>query len=352
MAGAAGGQKPLLALHDLVLEYGYAPRALRALDGVSLELQPGAALGLAGESGAGKSSLALAIPALLSPGATLDRGRIEFDGRDITHAREAELRKLRGAQIGVVFQEALSALHPLRAIGAQVAEAVRANRPLSRAQARAQALALLAEVGLEHVDELYARYPHELSGGMRQRVLIAIALAGSPRLLIADEPTSSLDLTVQLEILKLLGRVRAQRSMALLLISHDLRVLAGICDQVAVMYAGKIIERAPTQELLRAPEHPYTAALLGAMPTPIGLRSAHHRRGQGATGRPPALAAIAGEPPDMRAPPSGCRVQPRCPHAFAPCPLREPPLQALSADPRHSVACHLQPARRKELFHG
>ncbi|HLI31985.1 MAG TPA: ABC transporter ATP-binding protein [Solirubrobacteraceae bacterium] len=343
--GAPQGEDALLRVRELIVEYGQPPALLRAVDRVSLELRAGRALGLVGESGAGKSTLALALPALLDPGQARVRGRIELEGRDLLQARERELQQLRGARIGVVFQEALSALHPLKRIGAQVAEALRAHRPLSRRQARERAQALLAEVGLDEADALYARYPHELSGGMRQRVLIAIALAGEPRLLIADEPTSSLDLTVQMEILRLLGGLRAQRRMALLLISHDLRVVAALCDEVAVMYAGRVIERASARELLRAPEHPYTAALLAAMPTPIRDRA-------GARSWVSALQAIPGEGPDMRSPPPGCRFHPRCPYAFAPCSEREPPLAALPGRSGHLAACHLEPARRAELFHG
>ena len=343
--GDAPGGGALLRVRDLVVEYGRPPGTLRALDGVSLEVREGQALGLVGESGAGKSTLALAIPGLLAGGQAHVQGRIELEGRDLVGASERQLRQLRGALVGIVFQEALSALHPLRRVGGQVAEAVCAHRPLSRGAARARAEALLADVGLAEAGALYSRYPHELSGGMRQRVLIAIALAGEPRLLIADEPTSSLDLTVQLEILKLLARLRAERRMTLLLISHDLRVVAALCEEVAVMYAGKIVERAVTQELLHAPEHPYTAGLLGAMPAAIGARMGGHRSGS------PALRAIPGEPPDMRAPPSGCRFHPRCPYAFAPCPVREPALAAVPDRRGHLVACHLEPARRAELFH-
>jgi peptide/nickel transport system ATP-binding protein len=322
----------LLEVEELRIRYG----AVRAVDGVSLSLEAGSVLGLVGESGSGKTACALALMGLA--GEAEVSGRASFDGRDLLALDRESMRRLRGAEIAMVFQDPLSALHPLHSVGAQVAEAVRAHDAgVSRRQARERAIELLGTVGVRDPAHRARDHPHQLSGGMRQRATIAMALANRPRLLIADEPTTALDVTVQAQVLDLLDRLRAELGMALLLVTHDLGVVARMADEVAVMYAGRVVERAPTATLFEAPEHPYTWGLLDSVPRLSGDR-----------GR--ALVPIPGRAPSPAAPPSGCSFHPRCPHVRDRHRQVEPRLEPVPGDPRHEVACLLEPETRRSLW--
>ena len=294
---------------------------LRAVDGVSFELEAGRTLGVVGESGSGKTVMSRSL-LKLHPVAG---GRIVFDGRDLLTLDEAELRGVRGREISIVFQDPMTSLNPVLTIGEQIVETLTHHLRLGRRAARDRARELLAAMGIPSPAARLGEYPHQLSGGMRQRVTIAMALACEPKLLIADEPTTALDVTVQAQILDLLQRQQAERGMAMILISHDLGVVAGRTDEIAVMYAGRIVERAPTGLLFRRARMPYTESLLRAVPR-LDLPS--HTR----------LLAIAGAPPDLAALPPGCRFQPRCPRARERCPVEEPAL-VRSADGDHWFAC-------------
>jgi peptide/nickel transport system ATP-binding protein len=296
---------------------------LALLSDVALTLPVGGALGVVGESGSGKTLLALAIIGLLPDGLAA-AGRIRLDGVDLLALPEEALCHVRGARIGMVFQEPMSALNPAMTIGAQIAEGLAWHRGLGRAAARAEALRLLDRVRIPGAERRIDSYPHELSGGQRQRVGIAIALAPGPKLLIADEPTTALDVTVQAEILDLLGELVGESGMSLVIISHDLGVIASLSDRMLVMYAGTRVEEGPTHAVLRAPLHPYTRALLAAVP----------RRGARSGGR---LASIPGSvPPAGRLPP-GCRFSPRCPAAIEACRPEEPAWRRLA--PARAVRC-------------
>jgi len=321
---------PLLEIHDLVTAFHTPAGRVPAVDGVSLSIPRGGAVGLVGESGCGKSVTALSVLGLVAAPGRIERGQIllEVEGRplELVGLSESRLRGVRGGRVGMIFQEPMTSLNPVFTIGSQVAEAVRLHRPVTRAAARARALELLRLVRIADPERRLDEYPHQLSGGMRQRVMIAMALACEPDLLIADEPTTALDVTIQAQILELLADLRQRLGMALLLITHDLGVVAETCDHVAVMYAGKIVEQAPAAELFARPLHPYTIGLLAARP--------EHRTG---TGEP--LAAIPGMVPQPRDFPAGCRFHPRCPFAREPrCTAEPPDLRPLG--PGHVVRCH------------
>ena len=287
------------------------------VDGVSLRLARGETLALVGESGSGKSLTALALLRLVPPPGVIDpASRIVLEGVNLLELQGEALRAVRGGRIGLVFQDAMTSLNPVISIGEQVRETVAAHRTLRGKEARERAVALLDEVGMPGASTRYRSYPHELSGGLRQRALIAIALAGEPDVLIADEPTTALDVTVQAQILELLDQLRTSRGMAVLLISHDLGLVAGRADRVAVMYAGQIVEEASTSRLFRSPSHPYTRALFGSIP-----------RLDGAVDR---LVPIAGAVPLPDAWPPGCRFHPRCPEVLARCSVDTPPVVPLA----------------------
>jgi oligopeptide/dipeptide ABC transporter ATP-binding protein len=316
-------EAPLVAIEGLRVWFKRPAGDVTAVDGVSLVLARGASLGVVGESGAGKSQLALAIPGL-NPASAQIGGRVRFEGDDLIGASAEMLQRIRGARIGFVFQEPMTALTPHLTIGAQLAETIRAHQDLDRTAARAAALAMLERVHVPEPAARLAQYPHELSGGLRQRAMIAIALIAQPALLIADEPTSALDVTIQAGILALFRELKESLGTALLLISHDLAVVAAACDEVAVLYAGRIIEQGPAAALLRAPAHPYTAGLAAAsltLDTPLDAP----------------LAVIPGSPPAAGPKAAGCAFRPRCPRAEARCAIETPALRPV---PGGRVACH------------
>jgi peptide/nickel transport system ATP-binding protein len=304
----------LLSVENIIVDLPTPRGMLRAVDGVSLTLDAGKTLGVVGESGSGKTMLSRAILQLL-PRRAKPSGVIRFNGRDIATVPRETLRKLRAKSIAVVFQDPMTSLNPVLTIGSQLTETMREHLGVAQSEAISRGIALLAEVGIPSPEQRMGNYPHQLSGGMRQRVAIAIALSCAPQLLIADEPTTALDVTVQAQILDLLAREQRSRHMAMMLITHDLGVVAGRTDEVAVMYAGRVVERAPTRELFHHMRMPYTAALLAALPK---LDAPPHTR----------LPAIGGRPPDPINPPPGCAFAPRCIYADAACDEGKPPLSA------------------------
>jgi len=328
---------PVLRVHDLktyfVTDRGSG--TARAVDGVSFELAAGETLGIVGESGCGKTVMSLSILRLVPepPGHILPGSFIEFEGRNLLTLPPRELRAVRGNRIAMVFQEPMTSLNPVLPIGAQVAEAALVHQKLSRAEARRRTIDLLRLVGIPDPEARVDDYPHQLSGGMRQRVMIAMALICHPQILIADEPTTALDVTIQAQILDLLGRLRRELHMAVLLITHDLGVVAGSADRVAVMYAGQVVETAPTRDLFATPQHPYTTGLLASIPR---LDQPRER-----------LRSIPGSVPPATAWPGGCRFHPRCPFAWEKCRTEEPPLLE-TGTAGHSARCWLvaEPARR------
>ncbi|HEY8393575.1 MAG TPA: ABC transporter ATP-binding protein [Thermaerobacter sp.] len=323
-APAAG--EPLLAVEDLHVTFFTQRGEVPAVRGVDLTVRPGEAVALVGESGSGKTMTARAVTGLVPEPGRVVGGRIRFAGRDLSRLSPAEWRSLRGREIGMVFQDPMTSLDPLFTVGDQVIEAIRAHRRVSGARARERAEELLALAGLPQPRDRLRQYPHHLSGGMRQRVLIAMALAAPPRLIIADEPTTALDVTIQAQILALLDNLRRRTGAALLLITHNLGVVAELADRVYVMYGGRIAESAPAEALFRRPAHPYTRALLAAVPDP-----------EGAAARPPE--PIPGEPPDPLRLPRGCPFADRCPEALDRC--RDEPPPFFPAGPGHVAACWL-----------
>jgi len=326
----------LLRVRDLktyfVTEHGKG--TARAVDDVSFDLYPGETLGIVGESGCGKTVTSLSILRLVPepPGHVLPGSLIEFEGRNLLALPAPELRAVRGNQIAMIFQEPMTSLNPVFTVGDQIAEAAIIHQHVSRAAARARAIEMLRLVGIPDPDERVDHYPHQLSGGMRQRVMIAMALVCHPKVLIADEPTTALDVTIQAQILELLDRLQHELGMAVLLITHDLGVVAGHADRVVVMYAGRVVETAPTETLFERPTHPYTAGLLAAVPRIDAPRTRLH--------------AIPGQVPAATAWPPGCRFHPRCPYAWEKCAAQEPPL--LDIGMGHTARCWLvtEPERR------
>jgi peptide/nickel transport system ATP-binding protein len=320
---------PLLRIDDLSVRITGRDRTVRALDGISLDIAPGEALGLVGESGCGKTMTALSVLGLLPAGGRITGGTIRFDGTDLAGAPEAVLRGVRGNTIGMVFQDPLTSLNPTMTIGAQVAEPLLLHRDMRRAEAWRRAEEMLGLVGLPRPAEPMRNHPHQLSGGMRQRVAIAMALVCEPRLLIADEPTTALDATTQAQILELIDDLRSRLGMALILVTHDLGVIARRVDRVAVMYGGRIAESAPVRPLFAAPRHRYTQALFAALPE------------RAAAGGEQPLATIPGLPPSLAhaEPPSGCRFAPRCGFATALCRRNEPELRGAPEPALHTFAC-------------
>jgi len=314
----------LLSIEDVAVELPTARGNLRAVDHVDLALGAGQTLGIVGESGCGKTMLSRAILQLLPKKAKLS-GRVIFDGQDLVRLNAEALRKLRARSIAVVFQDPMTSLNPVLTVGTQLIETLQEHLQLDIATARRRSAELLAAVGIPAPEQRLSQYPHQLSGGMRQRVAIAIALSCEPKLLIADEPTTALDVTIQAQILDLLAREQRRRHMAMILITHDLGVVAGRTDEVAVMYAGRVVERAPTHALFKHMQMPYTAALLAAIPK---IEAAPHTP----------LAAIPGRPPDPTRPLKGCSFAPRCSYAGDQCRREKPALWAADSE-GHSYAC-------------
>jgi peptide/nickel transport system ATP-binding protein len=327
---AAAG--PLLRIENLRTAFDTDDGRVVAVDDVSLEIHPGKTLGVVGESGCGKSVTALSVMRLIPdpPGRVLS-GRVLFHGEDLLALPESRMREIRGNRIAMIFQEPMTSLNPVYTVGEQVAEAIRLHQGASRKEARARSVEMFRQVGIPSPESRVDSYPHQLSGGMRQRVMIAMALACDPELLIADEPTTALDVTIQAQILDLLQKLQEERRMAVLLITHDLGVVAETCDDVAVMYAGKVVEQAEAKALFARPLHPYTAGLLRSVPT-------YRQAGAGAAaGGRARLHAIRGVVPSLLDLPRGCRFRDRCDRAVERCGLEEPALEVKPG--AHAAAC-------------
>ena len=314
---------PLLDVRDLRTSFFLERGEARAVDGVSFTLDAGCVLGLVGESGCGKSVTALSLLRLVAPPGRIVGGEVWLDGRNLLALDESEMRRVRGTGIAMIFQEPMTSLNPVFTVGGQIAEAVRLHRPVSRRAAWDRAVELLDEVGIADAPRRAHAYPHQLSGGMRQRVMIAMAISCEPRVLVADEPTTALDVTIQAEILELLRGLRERHGMGLLLITHDLGVVAEEADALAIMYAGRIVERGSVLDVFDRPLHPYTQALFRSIP--------------GVGGRRERLEAIPGQVPDLLRLPSGCSFRDRCPRVINECAMTVPPL--MEKAPAHEAAC-------------
>jgi len=314
----------LLQVEKLTTHYRTERGWVRAVEGISFNVEEGEAMGLAGESGCGKSTVALTLLKILPSGGRIRGGKIIFDGQDLVPLRESEMRKIRWKGISVVFQGAMNALNPVYKVGYQIEEAIKLHEPdLGGAEVKERVAKLLETVGIEPTRA--NNYPHEFSGGMRQRALIAMALAANPKLLIGDEPGTALDVIVQAQTLKLLRDLKDRLGLSMILISHDLSIIAETCDKVAIMYAGKIVEYGDTLSIFKNPQHPYTQGLIKAFPSIKGERVR--------------LTSIPGQPPDLLHPPPACRFNPRCPYVMDVCKQKEPLL--LEHEKGHFVACHL-----------
>ena len=315
---------PVLQVSDLTVEFVTRRGVLKALDRVSFEINRGEVLGVVGESGAGKSVTGSAVIGLIDPPGRIAGGEVRLSGERVDNLPAEELRRMRGRRMGMIFQDPLTSLNPLYRVGEQLVETIRTHLPLSAAAARKRAIDLLAEVGIPAPDKRIDSYPHQFSGGMRQRVVIALALAAEPELIIADEPTTALDVSVQAQIITVLKRMCRDHGTAVMLVTHDMGVIAETADRVAVMYAGRVIEIGKVADVVRNPLHPYAQGLMGAIPSLTGD-----------TGR---LAQIPGSMPRLTAIPPGCPFNPRCAHAYEPCPTIRP---AFLDRGGHRVACHL-----------
>ncbi|WP_158966822.1 ABC transporter ATP-binding protein [Chachezhania sediminis] len=320
---------PFLEIRNLTVEMKGDAGMIRVLDDVSLSIRRGTTMGIVGESGCGKSMTALAIMRLLPPGFQITSGQILLDGEDITKASEARMRQLRGNDISMIFQEPMTSLNPVYTVGEQIAEAVRQHQGLDTAKAEQRAIEMLKAVQIPGAEARLGSYPHEFSGGMRQRVMIAMALACQPRLIVADEPTTALDVTVQAQIFALMRELQEETGTAIMLITHDLGAVAELADDVAVFYAGWRIEHGPASAILRHPAHPYTSGLMSCTP--------RLRLGAAASGQGPALLEIEGMVPQLGKMPSGCRFAPRCTLADAHCRSTVP--VDTEVEPGHAAMC-------------
>jgi peptide/nickel transport system ATP-binding protein len=329
--------EPLLRVEDLKVEFPSEDGVVHAVDGITYQVFPGKTLGIVGESGSGKTVSSLTTLGLTKRQGARISGSITFGGRDLVSLPESELRSIRGNDIAMIFQDPLSALHPLYKVGKQLIEALQAHKDISKSKARERAVELLGLVGIPDPKRRVDEYPHEFSGGMRQRAMIAMALANDPKLLIADEPTTALDVTVQAQILALMERLQQELGMAIVIITHDLGVVAELADDIAVMYAGRIIETAPAQAIFSNPEHPYTWGLLKSIPRLDSPRSEQ-------------LVPIPGTPPSLIRPPSGCHFHPRCAYSQPDHERIDPTLEPIPGEPDHFVACLLEPDERKRLW--
>ncbi len=343
-AGATVATRPLLEVEDLLVRFRTHEGTVFAVNGISFEVQEGERLGLVGESGCGKSVTNLAIMRLLpKPAGKIDGGRVMFDGQDLLQLREEEIRDIRGRDIAMIFQDPMTSLNPVLTVEEQMVETIRAHKKTSKDAARARAIEILEMVGIPHPETRLKAFPHMFSGGMRQRVMIAMALALEPRLMIADEPTTALDVTIQAQVLELLKRLTTDGGTALILITHDLGVVAGMTQRINVMYAGYIVETATTAELFATPSHPYTVGLLHSIPRVDADRTEE-------------LIPIEGRPPDQRSAPVGCPFAPRCAWRLDVCwtdnPLLAPvepgtPIVRSGPDATHLAACHNPPTQEE-----
>jgi oligopeptide/dipeptide ABC transporter ATP-binding protein len=325
----------LLEVQDLRVQFGTEDGVVKAVDGASFALDRGQTLGIVGESGCGKSVANLSILGLTrGPGTTIS-GRIMYDGQDLVEASDEELHNVRGKEIAMIFQDPLTSLHPFYTVGTQLVEAMQAHQDVSKAAGRSRATDLMGMVGIPDPKSRLDNYPHEFSGGMRQRVMIAMALINDPTVLIADEPTTALDVTIQAQILALIERLQQELGMAVILITHDLGVIAEVADTVNVMYAGRIVESGTIDQIFYDPMHPYTWGLLGSLARPDRPRT--HR-----------LAQVKGQPPSLLAPPEGCHFRPRCPHAFERC-TETPALELRGGEAGHPDRCWLSPEQKRSL---
>jgi len=323
VSGGYSVNQPLLQVSDLHVQIESRRGIVRAVDGVSLEVPAGEAVGLVGESGSGKSMTLRAMLGVLPPEARITAGQVLLDGVDLTELTNSQLNKIRGPKIAMIFQEPMSALNPVMRVGSQIAEGPQVHLGMNRRQAAERALELMRRVGIPDPERRYRSFPHEFSGGMRQRVMIAIALSCEPSLILCDEPTTALDVTIQDQILRLLTKLCRESGTSLVFVTHDLAVVAQVCQQLAVMYAGRIVEHGSVEEVLTGPLHPYTLGLVRSAPDVDHPRSS--------------LVAIPGAPPSLVSPPAGCRFHPRCKFAEEDCTVTEPPLRLIDAG--HATAC-------------
>jgi peptide/nickel transport system ATP-binding protein len=317
----------LLEVEDLKTYFRTDDGIVKAVDGVNFEVEKGQTLGIVGESGSGKSVTCLTIMGLNPKKSAITSGEARFNGVDLITMPQKRLRDIRGNDIAMIFQDPMTSLNPVHTIGKQLVEAIQLHRDVSKRQAKLRALELLKAVGIPRAERRIDDYPHQFSGGMRQRVMIAMALVNDPDLLIADEPTTALDVTTQAQILELMNRLQREFGSAIIMITHDLGVIAEIADEVVVMYAAKVAERGTVEQLFNRPHHPYTWGLLGSLP-----------RLDADTDR---LVQIQGQPPSLLNPPRGCRFNPRCPYVMNVCKQQEPELRPISNEPEHLQACHL-----------
>jgi peptide/nickel transport system ATP-binding protein len=331
--------EPLLRTEDLRVSFATEDGRVHAVDGISYAVDTGRTLGIVGESGSGKSVASLTTLGLTRGERSQIDGKILFKGRDLLSLSDAEMRAIRGNEIAMIFQDPLSSLHPFYKVGSQLIEAMLVHRTVPKPAARQRAIELLGLVGIPDPKHRVDQYPHEFSGGMRQRTMIAMALANEPELLIADEPTTALDVTVQAQILALLEDLQQRLGMAIIIITHDLGVVAEVADDIAVMYAGRIVEHAPTERIFRSPQHPYTWGLLKSIPR---LDSARDEE----------LVPIAGRPPSLIKRPSGCHFHPRCPYVLDQHRRVDPKLTPVPGDSGHEVACLLEPEDRARIWDG
>jgi peptide/nickel transport system ATP-binding protein len=332
---AVESAQPLLRVEGLKVQFATEDGIVRAVDGVDFALERGKVLGIVGESGCGKSVTSMTLLGLTrGPNARFE-GQVLYRGQDLLHASEGELRKVRGAGISMIFQDPMTSLNPVQKVGTQIVEMIRAHENVDGAAARRRTIDLLGQVGIANPGSRVDSYPHEFSGGMRQRVMIAMAIACNPDVLIADEPTTALDVTIQAQILELIAKLRDELGTAVILITHDLGVVARLSDDIAVMYAGRIVEQGPKDAIFYDPQHPYSWGLLGSIPRIDRPK-------------PPRLAAIPGMPPSLIHPPEGCKFRPRCPHAFEAC-TEEPALVPRVEQAAHPDRCWLDPADKRSL---
>jgi oligopeptide/dipeptide ABC transporter ATP-binding protein len=326
--------EPLLSVEDLRVHFDTDEGVVRAVDGISFDVRAGEMVGIVGESGSGKSVANLTILGLTRASNARIEGRIDFEGNDLTEMDEGELGRIRGNEISMIFQDPLSALHPFFKVGKQLVEAIQVHQDLDDSAARARSVELLELVGIPDAQRRMGEYPHEFSGGMRQRVMIAMALTNDPKVLIADEPTTALDVTTQAQILRLIERLQKELGMAVVMITHDLGVIAEVAHRVMVMYAGEVVESGTLDQIFYDPQHPYTWGLLGSLTRVDRPRLTR-------------LAQIAGQPPSLINPPSGCHFRNRCPHEFDKCP-QHPGLEQRIGDGGHADRCWLSPDEKRK----